>query len=300
MPTAISSDSARAVPAIYIGKITKQTHFCVAQCFSAKRTQFSSGVAARYQGERVAEDRRRVGDRKEISCRRLASLIVVTSLSVYSDAIGKEAEMGDWPPQAEAMAIWHRLVDGDPVAPSDLAVAYLDPLAGWLTASSPAIDPALCQTAAEDAILALITRPEAYHPERAALDTYLRVAARGDLKNAIDAETRRRSRTAAIDAVELSPAVRNRLHDDDADPARIVELAETVRERVGQAALPAGVSEGLSAGDREVLALMRVRERRTELYARAMGILHLPIDEQRRQVKRAKDRLNKRLERARE
>src|SRR5581483_2261207 len=108
---------------------------------------------------------------------------------------------------------------------------YLDPLAGWLTASNPAIDPNLCETAAADAILSLIARPEAYHPDRGAFDAYLRMAAKGDLKNALAAETRRRARTAAIDAVELSPHIRNRLHDTDADPARIVEMAETIRER---------------------------------------------------------------------
>ena len=203
------------------------------------------------------------------------------------------------PRQEEALALHRRLLDGDVVAPSELAVAYLDWLADWVIAHNRGIDPALCETAAEDAILALIRNPSSYDPERAPLEGYLRISAQGDLKNALKREGRHRDRQAALEVVELSPEMRKYVHDGDADPARIVELRELQAERMdGVGRVPASVLDGLSPGEQEVLELMRIKERKTEIFARALGIAHLPAAEQRREVKRVKDRLSKRLERA--
>ncbi|MCA1706553.1 MAG: hypothetical protein LC808_26130 [Actinobacteria bacterium] len=46
-----------------------------------------------------------------------------------------------------------------------------------------------------------------------------------------------------------------------------------------------------------MLGLMRIKERRTTVYAAALGISHLPFKEQQKRVKQTKDRLNKRTER---
>ena len=172
-----------------------------------------------------------------------------------------------WPTQEEEASIHSRLCDGDPIAPSDLAVAYLHVLAGWLVSRHPGVDLSLCETAAEDAIISVIKGPKRYRPERGELGAYLRMSASGDLKNALRSEGRRRSRQARLEVVELSPELRNRLHDGDADPARIVEMYEAVRERARETAVPEHVAAALSSRDASVLELMRMRERSTAIYA---------------------------------
>jgi RNA polymerase sigma-70 factor, ECF subfamily len=200
--------------------------------------------------------------------------------------------------QDAALDLHQRLIDGDPVAPSELAVVYLDYLARFLIGTSPRVDESLCGEAAEDAIISLIKNPGQYRPERASLDSYLRMSARGDLKNRLASEARHASRRARWEAVELSPEVRNEICDEEADPAMILEMQETIRERVQQSQVPAAVRDGLTSQESRVLDLMRINERKTEAYADALGIGDLPASEQRREVKRVKDRLTKRLERA--
>src|SRR5579872_4918993 len=112
-----------------------------------------------------------------------------------------------------------RLLAGEPDAQSDLAVAYLDSLAGWLIARNPRLDPDCCETAAEDAILALIKNPHTYDPARCPLESYLRMSAGGDLKNLLQKERRHSLRRADLAAVELSHDLGKYVQDADADPA---------------------------------------------------------------------------------
>ncbi|HEX5502911.1 MAG TPA: sigma factor [Thermomicrobiales bacterium] len=199
------------------------------------------------------------------------------------------------PPSAEeGRALHARLLAGDPVAPADLAAAYLDHLARWLLARNPLVrDPHFHDEAAEDALLNLIKHPGSYDPARLGLTAYLHMSARGDLLNLLSKERRHRARRADLAAVELSPVVGKELWDTANDPARIVE-------RQADAAAPPGPTlPDLTAEEEAVLALMRDRERHNDAYARVLGLADRPIAEQRREVKRVKDRLNKRLERAR-
>ncbi len=197
----------------------------------------------------------------------------------------------------EDQALHRRLLDGDPVAPADLCHAYLDRLSMFLIEHHPSVDAAMCTTAAEDAILALIKNPASFRPDRSSLDTYLRMSADGDLKNLLARERRRARHQVPWETVELSSRAGNELGDEEADPARMVELAETEMEqhRRWQDAtqfLPNGTSiEG------QVLDLLLAGERHTEAFAGVLGVGHLPLAQQRREVKRVKDRLKKRLQR---
>lgn len=202
--------------------------------------------------------------------------------------------------RSQARALHQRLLGSDPVAPSDLAAAYLDPLTDWLVEHNPRLDPELCATAAEDAILALIKRPASYKPERQTLEVYLRMSAAGDLKNLLRSESRHRRRRANLEAVELSPTMRKYLQDDEADPARLLERWEEEAAAAERVRLPAAVESSRSPKEAEVMRLMVHGERKTTAYAQALGIAHLPFEQQQREVKRVKDRLKKRLERARE
>lgn len=204
-----------------------------------------------------------------------------------------------WPTPQEGVEIFERLLADDPTASSDLALGYLNPLSNWLIRRNPRVEPHICAEAAENAILTLIKNPSTYKPERLTLSAYLRLSASGDLKNLLQAERRHSSRRANLDAVELSPAMRKYLWDEDADPALLVERPlDDVAENRQPVAVPPSVRDKLTSEEMKVLELMQLGERKTEAYVVALGIADQSVEEQRREVKRLKDRLKKRLERA--
>jgi RNA polymerase sigma-70 factor (ECF subfamily) len=197
------------------------------------------------------------------------------------------------------LEIWERLRD-DPTAQVDLAVTYLGPLATWLAQRYPGVDPAIRETAAEDAIIGLSKNPATYDPARQTIEVYLRMSASGDLRNAVRDEQRHRLRQVDLAAVEHSPRAGKYLQDEDADPALILERREMVRARLAAVKADlASVQEGLTAVEVLFVELMEAGERKTVVYAQVLDLADRPIEEQRREVKRVKDRLIKRIERAR-
>ena len=193
----------------------------------------------------------------------------------------------------EGQALHERLLAGDPTAPADLALTYLDRVADWLIRRNPRVAAEDCVTATIDALLALIKDPATYHPGRQTLEVYLRLSASGDLKNLLRRERRHSSRRADWEAVELSPVVGKYLWDEGGDPARIVERHEEAPPPTPQRSPVA-----LSPAEERALTLLDAGERKTEVYAAALGVADLPPAQQRREVKRGKDRLKKRRERA--
>jgi RNA polymerase sigma-70 factor (ECF subfamily) len=113
----------------------------------------------------------------------------------------------------------------------------------------------------------------------------------GDARNALERAKRRAGRELSLEAVELSPSARNSLVKDEADPADW--LASEEDRRVARAS----VEKHFAGSDREVVWLMFEHERRTSVFASVLGIEDLPELEQRREVKRVKDRLKARLKR---
>jgi hypothetical protein len=203
---------------------------------------------------------------------------------------------GGWPSQEEALALHSRLQAGDPLASSDLSVAYLDRLVAFLRAAHPAVEEQLWVTAAEDALLDLMRRPESYDPRRGPLASYLRMAASADLRNALAKQGRRRAREAPLEVVELSGLAGKYLREDETDPLRIVEREEAAME--AHSAMPAMVG-GMSPDERAVFELMIEGERRTEVFAASLGLSGLPFPDQQREIKRVKDRIKRRVQRLR-
>ncbi len=203
-----------------------------------------------------------------------------------------------WPTDEEAREIHARLCQGDPVASSELAMAFLEPLAVGLLRGNPHVDPHLCEQAAEDAILTLIEDPDSYDPDRGRLGAYLKMSARGDLKNALDRERRLHSRIEYLEEIELSDFGRNS-YQEGTDPATIVERENDERELLTRVVAPE-VEHSFTREEQCVLALMLKGERRTSEYARILGITELPEIDQRRAVKRAKDRIKRRMQRRRD
>ena len=195
-------------------------------------------------------------------------------------------------PKEKGRNIHARLLAGDPTAPRDVAFTYLDSLTDWLIARNRKVHPNDCSTAAEDAILGLIKHPERYDPERQTLEVYLRISASGDLKNILGSERRHGGARADLDP--------ERLGSTGEDPASILEkrAQEEEEEAKLRSLTPATVQASLTEQEEKALRLMQLGERKTAAYAVALEITHLPFKEQQKEVKRVKDRLQKRLERS--
>lgn len=218
-------------------------------------------------------------------------------MEAASEGMSPMIDDASWPTPERALDIHARLRQGDPVASADLAAAFLVPLAALVERKNPRIDPHLCGEAAEDAILSLIKNPSSYNPERAPLEAYLRMSAQGDLRNLLQRERRHASRRVGIEAVELFATDRNPLAED-ADPARAIDRAEEARTPM-RLQFPDKVRASLNHEEERVLWLIGIGERSTEAFASVLGITHLPQETQRQEVKRVKDRLKRRLKRAR-
>lgn len=188
-----------------------------------------------------------------------------------------------WPEPDELGALLQRIREGDRVAPSDFIVAVLDPLVAHLGKWKSREDEHLYQTAAEDAILAFLRNPSSYNPEKSNLISYLRMAAERDLLNALAKELRHHRNRDSLDCVEL-PAAAGKNSEDDLRSFDDPEIAAVVAT--------------FTDAERAVLELMKARERRTAAYAPLLGVQNLSVVEQEREVKKVKDRITKRLERA--
>lgn len=200
------------------------------------------------------------------------------------------------PDEDALLAIYRRLMDGEPDASIDLIELCLDPLIHALRHRYPSLsDPAWADDVAEDSLFQFVQNPGKYMPERGSLWSYLFHDAYRDLQNRVQKEGRRQRRLVALSSVELASSSRN----SDIENEVLERLAPTsfaeyhdvnqILERLRQ--------EITDPRDWQVLQLIDEGERRTQVFAEVLGITHLPVEEQRKQVKRVKDRLRVRLKR---
>lgn len=186
-----------------------------------------------------------------------------------------------------------RLLQGDPLASSDLAVAYLEPLVRYLRSAFRTVSPEIVETVADDLILSLAEKPAQYDPTKLSLTGYLWMAAHRDVSNALRSAKRRAAHEVSLDAdVELARRLGNTVQDDF---LHVVADADQT-QRDAHALLTAARQH---FDDREwaVVELMLDGERRTAVYARLLGLDERDTLEQAREVKRVKDRMQKRLQR---
>ena len=122
----------------------------------------------------------------------------------------------DWPGPDECAALHQRLAAGDdPVASSDFAAAFLDPLVAFLRGTRHGADDHAIQTAAEDAVLSVIRRPAVFDPARGNLVSFLRMAATADLNNLRTKEARHQRNREDRECVELAGDGGNPSTSDD-------------------------------------------------------------------------------------
>jgi hypothetical protein len=203
------------------------------------------------------------------------------------------------PTRDEEARLHERLIAGDPVATADLAEAYLEPLISWLgKRNSRRIPSDVIQQAAEDAILSLIRNPKSFDATRSTgrlpLFALLKLSAQGDLMNALDSERRARRGRRTLESVEQSS--RWRKHVESEAGGNRIELKEEAARAERKVIAPARL--GLAPAEACCLELVLAGEKRTAAFVEALGIQDRPWKEQQAIVKRLKDKLNKRIERA--
>jgi RNA polymerase sigma-70 factor (ECF subfamily) len=184
-----------------------------------------------------------------------------------------------------------RLLDGDRIASEEVVRLLLISLSNELARKFPNTDKHLVFDGVTDALLEYCTGPKKFDPSRGVpLDRFLALAAWRNVANSVRGEKRRKLRelkalTAVPDEelVELDVTAGNMLQDQEKD--RQHQAAQLLR-MVGNPV------------DKKILKLRLAGERRTEEFARIMNISYLPKNSQRREVKRAKDRIDKFLQRS--
>ncbi len=191
---------------------------------------------------------------------------------------------------AQLLALHSRLCHGDRTAPEEVARLLLPPLVQEISRQFPQTDEHVIWDGVSDAILDYCARPDSFDEKRnVPLDRFLQMAAWRNVANSMRGEKRRKTREEkAFHAygeppVELESAVGN-----------LLQKEKNEQRRQQQVKLMTALQ---SETDRQILALRLQGERRTEVFAKVLGISLLPIKDQRREVKRAKDRIDKLLRR---
>lgn len=187
-----------------------------------------------------------------------------------------------WPPDDELLSLWQRVLS-DFDHGSEFAAVVIEPLIDSLRRSCPHAQCDDIIMAANDAVMGLLRHAETFDPARGKLSTYLRMSARGDLRNLLKKESRHQRGRIPWEHVELTLPARN-----EDEPAETFADVPAVLAAIA----------ALDGVERSAFELMRDGERDTAAFADALGLTELPDAEQATEVKRVKDRVKARLKRA--
>lgn len=183
----------------------------------------------------------------------------------------------------DALRVYHdRAVSGDDTAAERIVATLLPTLQQRLHKAFPTTPNDWIHDAVVDALREYHGSPARYDVSRGtSLSQFLLFAARRNVLNRRDAEARRRG------------------HETIVPSAILVKLAGAAPERVlGECSTTIAVAEDeFTEAERTVLQLWRAGERRTRVYAEALGCGSSPFAEQRAHVKRIKDRVVQRVRR---
>ena len=186
------------------------------------------------------------------------------------------------------------LNEDSPTAFAQLSELALPHLIEFLRLEFRQVEVHLHETAAIDCLLNYHSAPEKYNPEKLTLFAYLRMAARHDLLNAIDHHNRQKRPLLDIDEPSVQAQLITEV-DLESDPFQLDQWLNN--GDTGQQTILRQFEAELDTTDRQLFLLMLNGVRETEPYAEIMELASQPVAEQRREVKRAKDRLTKRLTR---
>jgi RNA polymerase sigma factor (sigma-70 family) len=174
---------------------------------------------------------------------------------------------------------------------SDAVIAHYDQLVKTIARQFAQADPHWPFHVVADALLEYGTRPSHFDERRGVpLAAFLLMACRRNMINLVRGEARRRyyegqyAQMYARSGVVLDQVAGNLLqHEEHTQLSRREDACMNL----------------LDPQDQQILALRLQGERRTTAFAEILGIAHLSMKDQRQHVKRAKDRMRKRLIRER-
>jgi len=186
-----------------------------------------------------------------------------------------------------------RLLEGEETASSEICERFLDPLIQDLNQYNRKVadrDSSLIPDAVVEALLNYIDEPGKFDPKRGDLYSYLRMSAEGDLKNLLDKEKRRTRNQENLEGdVEVDRKSRN-------SPLQLVSIPDQEAEKQELREKLRDILQ--NEKDVEVAEMILDGIRKTEHYADVLSLSDLPIEKQREEVKRTKDRIKKALKRA--
>jgi DNA-directed RNA polymerase specialized sigma24 family protein len=191
---------------------------------------------------------------------------------------------------ARLLDVHRRLAEGDPTASADLIEQLYGPLTGHALKKHAkyGVDEDTGKDLALEALVAVIEQPHRFDPSRGNLFGYLCMTLDGDARNRRRDEANRGELFSAY-AVETEDVGGNSYvtsPEIGIDAKRIMKLhADKI------------ASED---GDRAVLELFLAEEGDYAVYAEALGIGDWPLEERNAEVKRRRDRIEKRLGRLRD
>ncbi len=174
----------------------------------------------------------------------------------------------------------------------EIAELFLPELVKSLSGEFKGIrDPHLILMAADDALIYYFDHSTKFDPTRSDLSIYLRLLAKSRLLNSLRAQKDSEGRKIVVEVDDIETVnIVAAQSEPDAEAALIsLGMQEDIMQQVEKF-----ITDPI---DLRLTALMVENIRDTSEYAKIMGIIDRPIIEQRRLVKRAKDRIKKVLER---
>lgn len=193
----------------------------------------------------------------------------------------------------QELNLHHRLISGDETATAELSIMYYEKIIEHFIKKHKRTiaDEDMIVSITADVILDYVDRPLKYNPEKRSLYGYLKMAVDGDIRNAIAKQTKVNNNQKEIDdTVELDTTFRNSIHEVDHVSKLIDEEIEQRTQKKIERMFPDAI-------DQAIIELMRSKVRKTEDYAKVLGVKHLSIKEQFDIVKRNKDRIKAKLSR---
>lgn len=181
------------------------------------------------------------------------------------------------------------LLDEDVTAPSRIAEAFFEQVCIKLQKKHAPQYHDLVVSAVEEAFINYFDRPEKYDPDQKTLVNYLVMSANGDFLNLLEREKR------YVENIDESVEL-----DADNSEYSLEALDSNVEKRIliKESTAWEKIKELLPEPlDQKLVALLIDGIRETNAYANILGITDKPIEEQKKIVKRHKDRLKKQLQR---
>jgi DNA-directed RNA polymerase specialized sigma24 family protein len=190
--------------------------------------------------------------------------------------------------------IHRRILHNDATAFAELCEAALPVLVKFLQGRFSEQESCLCESTAIDCLLKYYQTPRIYDPKQISLFAYLRMAARYDLMSAIDKEQRLHQRLTSLEELADEPQT-----PDDEEQASQVALDDLLQRHTDWsfAEIVKALQTQLDRAEKRCLWLMLEGIRDNARYIEALDLAQLDETSQRVEVKRAKDRLVKKLHR---